>query len=521
MTDVDAVATGTPGSQADDDQGGTWSRMHWATPYLRSWSAFVIGGFLLVQNVGEDAVRSLFSGERPETPSLSLRVLAWVAAGVGAALVLAASLGVVSWRATRFRVGARAVELRQGVVFRTQKSARLDRIQAVDVVRPLLARLVGLAALRIEVAGGGDSKLVLQFLRVPAAVQLRDVIIAGATGAAPPPERPRPPTPVADGVPGPSAGAAPEAGPVPVPAPLLAAAPPPALVEVPVPRLVGSLALTGSLVALVVTVTGLIVTMIVLETPLPFTVVVATALGWVGSLWKRFTRGYGFRLGVVDSGLQLRHGLLDLKTQTVPTGRVQAVRVSQPFLWRRPDWWLLEVNVAGYGPALGEEAQTVLLPVGTRAQAHAVLGLVVGDLGEGERAAGILEAAFTGVDPGPGFTVAPRRVRRLDPWGYRRIGVFVAADALVVRRGRFGRHVEVVPHARTQSLGLAQGPLQRRLRVATVQLHSTPGPIMPQVAHLDVDDAAALLQAQAVRDRLARGGRVTIAVDREPPAPAT
>jgi putative membrane protein len=61
-----------------------------------------------------------------------------------------------------------------------------------------------------------------------------------------------------------------------------------------------------------------------------------------------------------------------------------------------------------------------------------------------------------------------------------------------------------VPHERTQSLGLSEGPLDRRLRVANFSLHSTPGPITPMVTHIDAETARALLVDVADRARRAR-----------------
>ncbi|MGO1294820.1 MAG: PH domain-containing protein, partial [Cellulosimicrobium funkei] len=85
-----------------------------------------------------------------------------------------------------------------------------------------------------------------------------------------------------------------------------------------------------------------------------------------------------------------------------------------------------------------------------------------------------------------------------------RNGFSVTDRALLLRGGRVFRTLVVVPHERTQSLGLEQGPLQRRLEVASFTVHSTPGPVSPQVRHLDAGDAARLLDTQAERAREAR-----------------
>ena len=76
--------------------------------------------------------------------------------------------------------------------------------------------------------------------------------------------------------------------------------------------------------------------------------------------------------------------------------------------------------------------------------------------------------------------------------------------ALVTRSGRIWRSVDVVPHERTQSLGIEQGPIQRRLGLASFVLHSTPGPVAPRVNHLDAAVAAELLDEQSERARTAR-----------------
>ncbi|GMA35160.1 PH domain-containing protein [Demequina litorisediminis] len=68
-------------------------------------------------------------------------------------------------------------------------------------------------------------------------------------------------------------------------------------------------------------------------------------------------------------------------------------------------------------------------------------------------------------------------------------GVKATERALLIRRGWLVRDVFVVPHERTQSLGLEQGPLQRARGVATFTVHSTNGPVRPVAQHLDVADA--------------------------------
>jgi putative membrane protein len=224
-------------------------------------------------------------------------------------------------------------------------------------------------------------------------------------------------------------------------------------------------------------------------------------------LWARFTGGFGFRAATSPDGLRLRHGLLEQRAQTVPPGRVQAVRLNQPLLWRPADWWQVQVNIAGYGGGNRyQEAETTLLPVGSRDEAVAVLALVLPEMDEidGLHPRTVVDAGLVGLGDGAGFVGSPRRARWLDPLSWRRNAFRVTGQALLVRSGRLRRRLDVVPHARTQSIGVRQGPLERRLGLASFALHSTPGPIQPVMRHLASATAAALLAEQAVRAARAR-----------------
>jgi putative membrane protein len=182
---------------------------------------------------------------------------------------------------------------------------------------------------------------------------------------------------------------------------------------------------------------------------------------------------------------------------------VQAVRLVQSVLWRDRDWWRVQLNVAGYGGE-SEEKNSVLLPVGTREEALTVLSLVLPDLGVDEPRR-VLDAGLDGDSRHEsGYVTAPRRTRILDPVAWRRNGFTVTGRALLMRRGRMVKVLDVVPHERTQSLALSQGPWQRRLGVASFQVHSTEGPVHPEVPHLDAADAAQLMTEQARRARTAR-----------------
>jgi putative membrane protein len=61
-----------------------------------------------------------------------------------------------------------------------------------------------------------------------------------------------------------------------------------------------------------------------------------------------------------------------------------------------------------------------------------------------------------------------------------------------------------VPHARIQSLSLRQGWMESRLGLATVQVVPAPGPVSPQLAHVDSGAAELFLAVVSERARSAR-----------------
>jgi putative membrane protein len=503
--------------EAVDESSYAWRRMHPATPLLSGWKVLVAALAIVSVQAGDDIAHLI-----TEAGSLGWLI---VLGGIVLVVVVGLAYSFFSWRVTRYAVTDEAVHERRGIVFKQQRQVRLDRLQAVDVVQPLLARLVGLSELRLEVAGGAGSGVKLSFLREAEAEALRAELLALAAGlrraegvaagsaggpavAGPTTTGPTtyPTTAGAPTIPAAIPAAGPAVG-VPLgsaPAPAFATAPERLVYELPMGRLLGSIALSGGMVWTVLVLVGLIVAAVLGQDFGSLLVMLPVVLGVVGWIWGRLNGEATFRAAISPDGIRLRHGLTEARSQTVPPGRVQAVGVSQPLLWRGTDWWRVVINVAGYsGEQSSGQKETVLHPVATREEAMLALWLVLPDLGVADPQA-TLTAAMTGLGDDGGFTPAPRRARWVDPIGWRRHGVLVTDRALVVRRGRWWRSFDVVPHERTQSLALAQGPVQRRLRVASFVLHSTPGPVRPRVEHLDAAVAVALLDEQSARARHAR-----------------
>lgn len=464
-TGTEPPASPAPATGAD----GGWRPLHPLTPFVRGWKVVAAVLVIVGQQRGGDFARQGLPGRTEALVTL---------AAIAAAAVVGGVYALLAWRRARYRVDDTVLELRTGVLFRQERQARLDRLQAVDVVRPLLARFFGLAELSLEVAGSGDSSVTLSLLREADAQQLRSVLLARAAGLS------------YEGV------EAPEA-------------PEREVLTVPVGRTVESLFRTAGTLFGIAVLVALVAGAVVARSLAPLAGVLPVAFTVVGVTWARFTGGFGFRVATSPDGIRLHHGLLETRAQTVPPGRIQAVRLRQPLLWRGKDWWRVEVNVAGYGGRPDRDGrsggESLLLTVGTRAEALTVVGLALPELvAAADVSRAMVDAGLTGRGPDAGFTSSPPAARWLDPVGWRRHGVLVTRTALLARRGVVVRELDLVPHARTQSLGLGQGPLQRRLGLASFVVHSTRGPVRPSVAHLDARAAAELLHHQAERAMVAR-----------------
>ncbi|WP_369369982.1 PH domain-containing protein [Promicromonospora sp. Populi] len=518
---------GAPNPPSEPDQPEAeelvWRRVHPITPLVRGWA--VVGAAVVI--LGQ---QSLDGGPRGGLIALVTSEYWWTLLAALAAIALVGwGYSTLAWRMTTYAIGAETVHLRRGILFRQQRHARLDRLQSVDIRQPLVARFFGLCELTLETAGGTDSGVAIGFLKGSDADELRAELLARAAGikvaranpavAAGSPAAGAVTAPVG---PGPDGGSPDQAGGTQGPglqdavgtaapnAPASTIAASPALeapqvpvLTVPLGRLIGSAVLSGAMITLVVWAVAVIVIMILTGEFAVMSASLPAVLGAGGYLFSRLTGEFDFRVAISPDGVRLRHGMLETRSQTIPPGRVQAVRLIQSALWRRFDWWRVQVNVAGYGGE-NEDKNSVLLPVGTREEALTVLSLVLPDLGVAEPRR-ILDDGLAGDSRAESaFVTAPRRTRILDPVAWRRNGYTVTGRALLLRRGRVVRVLDVVPHERTQSLALSQGPWQRRLGVASFQVHSTAGPVHPEVAHLDAADAARLMAEQATRARTAR-----------------
>ena len=400
--------------------------------------------------------------------ALSWQTLGRLGATDFALIVLALAVAVVifsavGWWNTGYHIVGRELRIAEGLVWRRNRAIPLDRLQAVEVRRPLLAQLTGLAELRLEVVGGSKTEAPLAYLTVRDAAELRARLLA-VSGRAPVPAPGSPATPAVAGQ--------------------------PPLYQVRNQDLLVSQLLTPQAFFLPFGVAW-VITQFVLEGSWTFIGIASTMTAMAGVILqpiRRVLRDWNFRL-FRDERLTLHYGLVETRSQVVATHRVQTVRITWPFCWRAKQWLHLSLDIAGLsGPEPGDDKTSDrLMPVGDLATARVLVG-----------------TALPGVDlTSLATSPPPPRARWLHPFGLRFLGAGLTTEVFVSRSGRVTREMTLVPYARLQSVRVVQGPLQRRLGLATV-FADTAGGRAGEARDRDLAEAYAIADQLAVRARQAR-----------------
>ncbi len=499
---------------ADGVAAGAWHRVHPVSPIINAWQVIAA----LVAIITYRGVSAYSSGAPSGWEILNgiaeafhLRgVLMATVAVVIAVLVVSGLYSWLQWRATAYAVDGGAVWFRSGIVFRTNRHARLDRIQSVDIHLPLLGRILGLGRLSIEVAGGAGSSFTIGFLRATELDELRAHILALAAGlevgpageGAQPgaPARPAADSPgrVSGALEAEAARGAARRGAFTSSAPI---APENVLYEVGAGPLIGSLLLTVPMMVLLVVLVAVVAASAwaiaargAVAAPSLFAVVpLVVASGSV--LWGRFNAEFAFTAAASPDGIRIRRGLTDSRNQTIPPGRIHAIEIRQPLLWRLTGWYRVTMTQAGNSVKMGKEnnggnnevvSARVLLPVGSRAQAELAVWMVVQDLGVPDPAA-FVDSVFAPTHAGADahFTRVPHRARLVDPLVRRRRAYALTDSLFVIRDGWLTRRCALIPLARIQSTHILQGPVERRLDVATVRADLVPGVVSHTARHVD------------------------------------
>ena len=503
---------------------GEWHRLHPLTPLFRGGLFLVVIAGLVIANL-RDRLVFVFLPWLDDDIDVNVDVEEfrsgdpidfiiannlYLVAGLVLLGILLVLIGLfyLSWRFHTFRITGDDVEVRSGVMFRTHRRAPLDRVQGVNLTRPMFARLVGMA--KLEVVGAGlDSNVKLEYLSTANAEAVRADILRLASGS-----RVAAAARADSATPGVSRRSAAASVVSAGLTRLISGAEEPvsepeSVVHIPVGRLIASRLLSTSTLWLIAIIVAIIVGSIA-GTPWVLFTLIPALIGF-GAYWVRtITRSLRYSiaptvsggarqqaggLGRSPSGIRITFGLFTTITEILPPGRVHAVEISQSILWRPTGWWEITVNrLSGRGLADGTNDQfTTVLPVGTRADAERVLRLLMPGLPESEWPL-VFEHGILGPRPEDPYTNTPRRARLLRPLSWKRNGFLLLPDALLMRRGAIWRKLAIFPLARLQSIGIEQGPLDRALKVASIRAHTITGRVYGRLAILDRDAALGVFE---------------------------
>ncbi len=437
-------------------------RPHPMTPFVQGWIAVV--GFAIF--FGRDAFEGLFNPSARDDAGpwwITLSFLGLMVAGT-------AVMGYFSWRFTRFVIDDDEVRIERRFISHTSDKIAFSRIQSVDIVQPLVARLFGLAALRIDVGSRGGKKI--EYLTRSRAYHLRDYLVTRAHG-----ER----TSLDDSM---NRAQADVLHDLSSEDEVIVRAKPLNLVLgglLSFEFLINAGALLGILVAIALT----DVPSWGLAAVLPF------AFGLFSVVSGRVIGQWNYTLARTRKGMRVSRGMTSLVSQSLPVDRVQGAVISQSIGWKLLGLHRVEIDVLGYGVTVGdndEAASNILLPIGSWDD---------------------VLAAISALWPGFDLSTVPRhpipkRARRIR-WFDAHTYFWGTTDEMIVSFGGLLIHrIAIVPHARVQSVQLDQGPLQRRLRLANMIADTTPGPVSLACAHLDETVARELAFSELDRMRRAR-----------------
>ncbi|HEX9965107.1 MAG TPA: PH domain-containing protein [Allosphingosinicella sp.] len=452
-----------------------------------------------------------FIKEAPQTLLALPAALAFSSrSGLTGALYLAAALGVVllaakwlAWRRFKYGVGAAEIVIESGILNRNRRSIPFDRVQDVDIERTFLARLFGLAKVRIETGAGGKDEGLLDSVSLAEAHRLRETVRAGRAGATP------------------AAGSQDADAP---PARTLFAMDPPRLL------------LSGLFNFSLVYIAGLFAILQTFDGFLPFDIYdparwiglvdeylparwtfgaiaavlfLAAALGAVAGVLRTASRDFGFRLSLEGDRLRREQGLFTRKEAVISRRRVQLAQVSGGPVRRLFGWSGLSFQTLGAGTDRGGHQSAA--PFAKRGEIEAVLAEVAPlrlppppALVQVSRRHILRSVAATLLPALAGIAalsywlpLAPALLAALPLLAgaaalERRFHRYALADDLLfVSRGVWRQRLWLIPLRNVQSLSLSRGPIQRRLGLATLAIDTAGASMINAPRIVDLRDEAA------------------------------
>ncbi|AKE40648.1 predicted membrane protein [Corynebacterium kutscheri] len=266
------------------------------------------------------------AGAYPESTWATVRIIVFALGVSVVAVALVFAFSLIWWRANTFEITNLSVTSTRGVLHKTQQIAPRDKIQAVNVVQPIHARLFGLAAVRIEIAGGGlGSAVAIEYVTTAQAHAIRHQLLGDDETSE---------------------------------------------------EIIAPIKVWRSFLATLLSISALFsIALGVTTLFVGVTVATASLIPTAINMWRILDGSYRFTARKIADQIVVTYGLATLHRNSVTIAKVHAVEMSQPALWRIPGWWSVRVTVVGYGQ--GEKGVT-LLPVGSKGQALKLVQLLLG-----------------------------------------------------------------------------------------------------------------------------------------------
>ncbi|HEX7069225.1 MAG TPA: PH domain-containing protein [Rhodothermales bacterium] len=438
----------------------------------------------------------------------------------------------------RFRISSTDLLIDSGVVTRRRRSIPIERIQNVEIQRPLLARLSGTAKVRVETAGSAGAEGVLELISLETAYRLRDAIRAFQRELKA--EDSRASNTAGDVVIGEEA----EAQRLAITEASVSGVAPASerLYEMGLGRVLLSGVFRFSLIYIAVMFSGMEYLNVdpvdifdwVERGPLrPFaefaatsptiailaSLAAASAVAWVTGILVNLNRFYRFRLQIDQDKLLYQHGLLTLQEAAIPLKRVQTFVLRTNPLMRRYGWWALDVQTLGLESS--RRGRSIIVPFARLEEVLAVLGrleavavpesyLSVSRLTIRRRFLrySIVLAAASGLvwliwSPAAWALTGVPVLLAVAFAQYRNHGYVPESEHLFVRSGVLRHQVWVIPTRKHQAFFETESFFQRRLGLASLHVDTAGAPSwrFPQVVDLPVEVCRTQFDALVARIR--------------------
>ncbi len=452
-------------------QTGQWRRLHPLSPVIDSAVFIVVIVGIMIVNMRDALLAPLLYDAASSKPGFWESIYGVVKAGEWGNLIIFTGLTVpfllllllywLTWRFREYRVSTENVQLRQGIIFKTQKLAPLNKIQGIDLVRPLLARIVGLTQIKIITASG---QLELRYLAHDQAKTVRAELLrlldkgdADSSAQIPCNRLDR----IVHGVFDPDLDRG--------------AIEKDSLVRIPVSRLLLASLLSGPAIIIIGCV-AMVVASIYFE-PLRWLLpsILPALFAAAALFFKHINSGFGFTISEHDAQVRISSGLTSTKSETLPLHKIHTVMVSQSIFWRMFGWYRVQVLTAGaVKPPSGQATTQSMfmgydaLPVGSQAELEKVLQLLLADrfnpevLAAGKKYRRLQYGAQRRAVP---LTVLSARNHSAQMFGHN-----PATSVFVCRCGLIVNYTAYILPSRVQAIQYRVGFMHRLLNLAEIKI---------------------------------------------------